>query len=451
MADSPAMAWRGADGALARTLCTALLVALVTGCASEQAGWRLQRLGSHTDGEWLPVAGADFPGGDPVKGSPTTLGSAALRDAVVADDGVAAFVREHGLPDAIAIDGPSALRLDLAYLEIRKVYTLEHSPAEAVSPRAMHPSEVSAVRDLRDDELAAIDPELLDAAERDALRAAVANAARITTIGRALLASAPAADEPGAYYGVLLMDATKTAAKLYGGTSSNWDLIVAWVDPTGPSRDSLRAGDRLLEINDLPPHQAPANWQGPQRLIVQRGRDTFRTEISPEALPRYVEIVLLPTDVPNAAAVDGAIGVTSGLLAMFPDHDDPIAVAMGHELAHVTLRHVEPTVTIGGVLKGVVSVGVLLPAEIALPGSGRMLGGLMQGVENRFNRDQERDADRLGLHYARAAGYDPQAALVLIDTLEAKAPVDGATQFFDIHAPYPERRALIVEELGRLP
>jgi predicted Zn-dependent protease len=126
-----------------------------------------------------------------------------------------------------------------------------------------------------------------------------------------------------------------------------------------------------------------------------------------------------------------------------------LAVALGHELAHITLGHVERRVTPGSVLKGIVGVGVLLPAEIAVPGAGQLLGAGIQGVENRFNRDQEHDADRLGLHHARAAGYDPAAALRLIDTLEAKAPVGAVDQFLDVHPPYPEHRALIEAELGR--
>ena len=104
--------------------------------------------------------------------------------------------------------------------------------------------------------------------------------------------------------------------------------------------------------------------------------------------------------------------------------------------------------TAGTVLKGIVGFGILLPVGMVVPGSSEVLGGLMQGVENRFNRDQERDADRLGVHYARAAGYDPSAALVLLDALQQKVPVGSVDQFLDVHPPYPERRELLAAEIA---
>lgn len=119
--------------------------------------------------------------------------------------------------------------------------------------------------------------------------------------------------------------------------------------------------------------------------------------------------------------------------------------------ARSILGHVEDKVTAGSVLKGIVGVGVLLPANIILPGSGQLLGAGLQGVENRFNRDQERDADRLGLQYAKAAGHDPAAALVLLDALQEKAPDSGIARFLDIHPPYPERRTRIEAELASQP
>jgi hypothetical protein len=48
---------------------------------------------------------------------------------------------------------------------------------------------------------------------------------------------------------------------------------------------------------------------------------------------------------------------------------------------------------------------------------------------------------RLGLHYAKAAGYDPGAALTLIDTLQTRAPSGSVKQFLDIHPPIPSAAA----------
>lgn len=187
-------------------------------------------------------------------------------------------------------------------------------------------------------------------------------------------------------------------------------------------------------------------WSGPMTLTVERGGEGRDVPVQPEAWPRQVVFVAVVDDTPNAGAVDHGVAVTTSLLDLVPS-DDALAWIIGHELAHIALGHTEHAVTAGTVLKGIVTVGVLLPAQIVVPGSGQLLGGLMRGVENRFNRDQERDADRLGIQYMRAAGYDPMAAYIVLDTLEAKVPVGSVTQFFDVHPPYPERRKLVAAEI----
>jgi predicted Zn-dependent protease len=72
----------------------------------------------------------------------------------------------------------------------------------------------------------------------------------------------------------------------------------------------------------------------------------------------------------------------------------------------------------------------------------------VQGVENHFSRDQERDADRLGVRYAQAAGYDPRAAIAFMELMAEKAPVGSVAQFLDVHPPYPERTELLRAEVA---
>src|SRR5262249_18127616 len=218
----------------------------------------------------------------------------------------------------------------------------------------------------------------------------------------------------------------------------------------GPAGAVLRAGDVITAIDGTPAAVADSTatpWSGPKTLTVERDGQIRTVSLRPDAWPRRVVFVALFDPTPNAGAVDGGIAVTTGLLDLVPS-DDALAWIIGHELAHITLGHTEHKVTAGSVLKGVVGVGILLPAQIVVPGSGQLLGGLMQGVENRFNRDQERDADRLGVHYTRAAGYDPSAALAVLDTLQEKVPVGSFNQFLDVHPPYPERREVVASEIA---
>jgi Zn-dependent protease with chaperone function len=169
-------------------------------------------------------------------------------------------------------------------------------------------------------------------------------------------------------------------------------------------------GPRKCAIHEAPGPTRSDGWSG-----VRDGEER-EVSVAAERWPRQVVFVPVPYDVPNAFALEDTVAVTTGLLDLLDD--DEVAVVVGHVLGHIILGHVVPKVTPGRVLKGVVGVGVLLPAEIVIPGSGQLLGGVIQGVENRFNRDQERDADRWGVRLADAASYDPEAGVTLIDELE---------------------------------
>jgi len=347
--------------------------------------------------------------------------------------------------------GPMAHEIDLAYLSESTCYTLQHSYGEVLLPRALFESSVVGQRPLTDADLDAVDAERRLAKQVERLQNLVAQNARLQSVGRriALRLSASLGVAAGHNYGVLLLLPSKPTERVYGIPQDESAEVVAWVQPDGPAAGLLRVGDRVRSVDGTAiTDQSITDWQGTKRFAIERSGAAMQVDVVPEAWPRRLFFVPLVDDAPNAFAVEQSVGVTTGLFALFPDDDDVLAVIVGHEVAHVTLGHTQHGVTPISVLNGVVAVGVLLPIEIALPGGGQLLGGLMQGVENRFNRDQERDADRVVLHYAAAGGYDPHAALRMFDAMETKVPVGGVSQFFDIHPPYPERRAMIAQELA---
>ena len=439
-----------------------LMLLLLAGCAAMHAHERLDGLAMQSPGRWLPVQRSDFPGGDPAKGTPTRAGSAALQDAVVSDPGIAAFVRAHGVPDAIAVRlvyQSDVTSCDLAYADHRTVYTL-HPPAfDAASWDTQ--STVTGQRALTDAEMDQVDPDHILAKQVEQLRSYVDALARVTTIGRKVMLAQPpppAGTPTGEWYGVFWPQSGPLTARMFNHEEGVNERVVVWVQPDGPAAGLLQLGDRITAIDGKPAtpvgsKDAPM-MVGPKTLTIDRGGKSVEVRIQPEVWPRRVAFIALPEDAPNAFARDDEIAVTTGMLAAVPN-DDALAWIVSHELAHVSLGHTAPpsagSAVANAVVGTVVTVGVLIPAEMVVPGGGRALGQVMQGVRNRFNRDQERDADKLGVHYVRAAGYDPSAALTVLDTLQAKAPVGTVAQFLDIHPPYPERRKLVAAEIGSLP
>ncbi len=135
---------------------------------------------------------------------------------------------------------------------------------------------------------------------------------------------------------------------------------------------------------------------------------------------------VLNSDLPNAFALPGGyVTVTRGLLALMNDEAE-LAGVMAHEIAHVTARHSAERysqATLAQLSAGLLG-GLTGNAELAeLAGSGAQIYLLSYG------RDQESEADAIGIRYLAAAGYDPYAMSSFLRQLgrdtELDARIDG--------------------------
>ena len=84
---------------------------------------------------------------------------------------------------------------------------------------------------------------------------------------------------------------------------------------------------------------------------------------------------------------------------------------MGHEIAHVTARHGAQRMT----QQQAISIGMQVATGLAGPGREMILGalgvGVQYGIQLPFSRDNEAEADQIGLIYMARAGYDPNEAV----------------------------------------
>jgi beta-barrel assembly-enhancing protease len=124
-----------------------------------------------------------------------------------------------------------------------------------------------------------------------------------------------------------------------------------------------------------------------------------------------VDFTLESASVPNAWAIPGHTAMNRGLL-QYLENEAQFAFVMGHEMGHVAARHTaarQSRATLGSV-----GVGVLGAAGDVVG-----LGGLVSGVAGAgtqllllsYDRDQELQADQLGVLYMARAGYDPNEAV----------------------------------------
>lgn len=138
-----------------------------------------------------------------------------------------------------------------------------------------------------------------------------------------------------------------------------------------------------------------------QALIEEKGKEMGLISHRPK-LEYHFRI--LDSPVINAFAVPGGyIYLTRGILAQFNNEAEMLGV-LGHEMGHITARHSasqQTKQTLGQLL----FVGGMI-ASVEFRKYGEYAMQSMQLLFLSFSRENEREADRLGVEYASKIGYD---------------------------------------------
>lgn len=143
----------------------------------------------------------------------------------------------------------------------------------------------------------------------------------------------------------------------------------------------------------------------------------------------------------NAFALPGGyIYVTRGILAFLND-EEQLAGVLGHEIGHVTARHSAQQYT------QQTSAGVGLTLLSIFVPEARPLTGLAESALGvlflKHGRDDEMQADRLGVDYTAKTGWDPRGVAGMLRTLarldEASGSRRGVPNFLSTH-PAPADR-----------
>ena len=126
---------------------------------------------------------------------------------------------------------------------------------------------------------------------------------------------------------------------------------------------------------------------------------------------------------PNAFAIPaGYIYISSGLIIM-AENESELAGVMSHEIAHVTARHIAEKIE----KERKLSIGTLaaILAGLFLGGSGKAAGAIgafsmatAQTLSLKYTRENEEEADRLGLGYLIGAGYDGSGLIGFLEKMK---------------------------------
>jgi predicted Zn-dependent protease len=147
---------------------------------------------------------------------------------------------------------------------------------------------------------------------------------------------------------------------------------------------------------------------------------------------------------------DYVVAVSDGMVT-FVQNDDELAVVIGHELAHVAKGHIESTSTrrtIGAILGGIASIAIGVATGGAvipnLTGTGAKFGTIV------YSKEQETEADNVGIMYVYKAGFNPEAGVTIWERFAKEVPASNNKSLLATHPASSERMARIkrtVEEI----
>ncbi len=245
------------------------------------------------------------------------------------------------------------------------------------------------------------------------------------------------------------MNPIRIALALTGALLVGSQLGCSTNPATGRSQLNLLSRSQEIALGDQAKSQLTSEYGGSigdarvNSYFTNIGQGlSAQTESDYASLPW--EFTLLDSDVLNAFALPGGKVFVSRGLAEKMDSEAELAFVMGHEVGHVTARHVNERISRQMVLSGAVAavaVGAQMSdRDVIKYGLPSLVGAGTGAYLLKFGRDQESEADALGMRYMNRAGYNPYGAYEAMGILaDAASNSQRQPEFLSTH-PYPETR-----------
>ncbi len=162
------------------------------------------------------------------------------------------------------------------------------------------------------------------------------------------------------------------------------------------------------------------------------------------------EFTVLNDDKVNAFALPGGyVYITRGLLALV-DNEAEMAGVLAHEIGHIVARHTAQRYS--RAMATNLGLNILGAIGVLPPGSGSLISFGAQAVLQGYSRDQESEADMLGVRYIGKAGYDTNAMVSFFRKLKgyenlskAMAQDPNAKDSYSIMSSHPRTEQRIAQ------
>ena len=160
------------------------------------------------------------------------------------------------------------------------------------------------------------------------------------------------------------------------------------------------------------------------------------------------EVNLINSSQVNAFCMPGGkIAFYWGILSKLQLTDDEVAMVMGHEMTHALREHGRSQIGKQVATQGTIA---LLAGLFGWSNASRQAAGVGGRLLSlKYSRDDETEADLIGLELAARAGYDPRSALSLWRKMEA-ASKGAPPAFLSDHPSNPDRLRTIAANIPRV-
>jgi predicted Zn-dependent protease len=173
---------------------------------------------------------------------------------------------------------------------------------------------------------------------------------------------------------------------------------------------------------------------GPQSDYVVRVGQGIAVQSGLATRPDAFRVTLLNSSVNNAFAVPGGYVYVTRQLVGLMNNEAELAAVLGHEVGHVAARHSARRQS-RAQRNTLLGAGAAILSSVLLGGNnplGQQISqAALQGSQMltlRFSRQQEIEADNLGVQYLTGAGYDPHSMATLLTSLAAQNSLDAQLQ-----------------------
>jgi septum formation protein len=133
----------------------------------------------------------------------------------------------------------------------------------------------------------------------------------------------------------------------------------------------------------------------------------------------YITKVVEEKDLKGGESMVNAVSLPGGYIYVFKGlleyikSDEQLAAVISHEIAHITARH--------SIKRLQASYGSLALIIAAMQANSQLAGGVAATLQTMFlaySQEDEIQADNLGIKYMKAAGYDPQGMVAMLESLQ---------------------------------